>query len=641
MCFAQAVLAQQGAAAVAEVQRLPADTIKVMRLSDLCFAYRRVDADSAVLFGNLALELARELRFPKGEAQALNDLAIIHIDRSAYAEADSALQRALRIRQRTGDDLGVGAIHNKLGNLYQAQLRLEEALAENKSALAIFEHLGQRSKEALILSNIAILEFNLRQYDQALLDHQAAAAMHRALGDSTGLATSLGNLANVELALGDTTSALELLAAAGAHFKRRGLLREFAVQANNEAGVRLARGEATRAVALYSEALAIRRQAGDRKAIASSLTGLADADLHVGRLSEAVRNARQALALSQAVGAVSETMQAYKILARIHARMGNADSTLSYHERYATVRDSVFSADMSGRVAQLQARIGLERKEYELQQQRADLNQKNLEIAELARKAERRNFMLAMAIGGIGALVLAGFSLFQYQRRRAGAAKDAAVIAERDQGLVAMVQRTDMERKRIAAELHDGVGQLLTGLKYRLQAIAPGDERMQDVLSLADDASREVRGIAHRMMPRALEETGLVPAMEDMLRKTLSIPGLNYVFEHHGMEQRLTAEQETGIYRIAQELVNNIQKHARASHVDVQLLQNAGHVVMIVEDDGVGIDPVEAGSGLGLRGLHDRARILQGSIDLAPRTPNGTVATLRVPNYFSNTSLCK
>lgn len=628
--------AQQGVADVAKVLSAPDDTAKVLLLSDLCYAYRRVDPDSAILFGTRALDLARQLKFPKGEAQALNDLAIIHIDRSSYAEADSALCQALRIRRRIGDEPGIGAIHNKLGNLYQAQLRLEEALEENRQALAIFERLGQRSKEALILSNIAILHFNLRQYPNALKDHQAAAAVHTALGDSVGLATSQGNMANVYLSMGDTARALDLFDSAGAFFKRKGLRREYAVQANNEAGVRLARGEATRARILYSEALAIREEAGDRKAIASSMTGLADASLYVGRVAEAYRNAQRALSLARAVGATNETMQAYKLLARIHARLGHADSTLVLHERYTALRDSVFNADMSGRVADLQARIGLERKEHEIQLQRADLIQKNLAIAQLGRKAERRNFFLALALGGVGLLVLGGMLLFQYQRRRSRAAKDAAVIAERELGLKNMVQRTDMERKRIAAELHDGVGQLLTSLKYRIQTSASGDDRSTEVLALANEASREVRDIAHRMMPRALEETGLVPAMADMLKRSLSIPGLSHQFEHHGMEQRLTPEQETGIYRIAQELVNNTLKHARANHVDVQLLRNGNVVVLILEDDGVGLDPSAIGNGLGLRNLQDRARILQGSIDLSPRKPSGTVATLRVPLTGNN-----
>ncbi len=629
----------QSDALVKRLALQPDDTAKVFVLSDLCFEYRRKDADSAIRFGTEALELARRLHFPKGEAQALNDLAIIHIDRSAFAEADSALRTALRIRRRMGDKSGTGAIHNKLGNLYQAQLMLDEALEENRQALAIFERLGQRSKVALILSNIAILNFNLRQYDEALTDHAAAAKIHEALGDSAGLAVSLGNMANVLLATGDTLKALDLLQRAGGYFRAHGLLREYAVQAHNEAGVRLVQGDAPRATRLYSEALAIREEGGDRKAIASSLAGLADAMLAQRRTNEAFRTAHRSLALAHQVGATSEVMQAAKLLARIHARTGQADSTLVYHERYAALRDSVFSADMGKRMAVLQTRLGLERKEFEIQRQRADLGQKNLAIAELGRKAERRNFLLALATGGIGVLVLASLSALQWQKRRARSLKDAAVIAERENGLKAVLANTDAERKRIAAELHDGVGQQLTGLKYRLEDLGQSVEvnaptmapRWKDVLAIADEASRDVRGIAHRMMPRALGQLGLAPAVEDMLQKTLSSPGLRYRFEQFGMDERLPAELEVGVFRIAQELVGNILKHARATEVNVQLMRTKGNVVLLVEDDGVGFDAAQGSDGMGLQNMADRARVLHGTFTIENKTSGGTLATVRVP----------
>lgn len=627
-CFSPGV---RGQSTAATVEALPDDTVKVFKLSDLCFAYRRTDVDSALWFGNRALQLARSLGFRKGEAQALNDLAIIHIDRSAFAEADSALHQALTIRQALHDDAGVGAVHNKLGNLYQAQLRLEEALAENRNALRIFERIGPPAKEALILSNIAILHFNLRQYEQALTEHRAAAKVRSTIGDSTGLAESQGNMANVLAALGDTTGALQAFKAAGDHFRAHELWREYAVQAQNEAGLRLAMGDANKALTLYSEALSIREKAADRKAIASSLTGVADASLVLGRTNEARRTALRAMTIGRDVGATNELMQSYKLLARIHAQLDHADSTLFYHDRYASLRDSVFSADMGQRLADLQVRFGMERKEHEIQEQRANISLQNLEIAELGRRAERRNFLLALAVGAIGALGLVALLILQHQRRKARSAKDAAVIAEREAGLRAIVENTDSERQRIAADLHDGVGQLLTGLQYRIEAAAHEDERWSAMRSMAEDAGREVRGIAHRMMPRALGELGLVPALADMLDRSLTLPGMSHSFEHFGMEGRLPKNLETGVYRIAQELVNNIIKHACAQQVQVQLLRNKGALVLIVEDDGIGFDPATVRNGLGMRSLHDRARVIHGKLEVERGAARGTIATLRAP----------
>ena len=212
------------------------------------------------------------------------------------------------------------------------------------------------------------------------------------------------------------------------------------------------------------------------------------------------------------------------------------------------------------------------------------------------------------------------------------------MIAEREQGLKALVESTDAERKRIASELHDGVGQLLTGLKYRVEAAVKDRPELKDVLTLADDASREVRGIAHRMMPRALGDLGLAPALAYMLDKSLKLPGMHHNFEHFGLEQRLPHHMETGVYRIAQELLNNTIKHAQAQNVQVQLLRNKGHLVLIMEDDGVGIDPARATNGMGLRGLRDRARVLHGTLDIEPGVDRGTIATLRVPLTNGNST---
>lgn len=615
---------QTGKAHVDSILAHPDDTAKVLGLSDLCFAYRRVNGDSALLFGERALALAKALRYLRGEAQACNDLAIIHIDRSAYGAADSLLRIALTIRTALHDSAGMGAIHNKLGNSYQSRSMFEQALAENFLALRIFERIGPPAKEGLILNNIANLQNNLRRHADALATQQRALVLFEAIGDTNGLATSWGNMANAHLALGDTSEAERLYTKAAGHFRAKGLRRELGVQLHNLAGVVLARGDGRRATALFSEALAIREAIGEKKAIASSLTGLGRTLMLAGDRQRALPLFRRALHLSREVGARNEEMQALLDLALVHAELDHGDSTYWYHDRYVHLRDSVFNADMSARFTELETRYGTEKKEREILEQRA-------KIAVLARQAERRRFWLAVAGGGIGVLGFASLLVFQVQRRKARAARDAAVIAEREQGLKALVENTENERRRIAHELHDGVGQQISGLRFRLEDAAGRDPALGDLLSIADEAGKEVRDLAHQMMPRALETQGLVPAVRDMLDKALTRPGMSHQFEAFGLDARLPHGIETGVYRIAQELVSNVIRHADASQVNVQLLRNKGHLVLLVEDNGRGMDPARATDGLGLRGMRDRARVLHGSLTFAAGHERGTVATLRVP----------
>ena len=630
--MAAGATAQKPDNTVAAVLAMPDDSAKVYQLSDLCYAYRRSNADSALLFGNAALQLAKRLHFARGEAQACNDLAIIHIDRSAYTTADSLLRGSLTLRTQLKDSAGMAAVHNKLGIIFQSRLMLEEALEEDLQALRIYERTGPPANEATILNNIGILQFNLRRPDDALATHRQAAAIRERIGDGAGLAQSRGNMANVEALLGDTSTAIRHFLDAIAYFREHALMPELAVQLNNLAGIYMAQGNLAAAVERYNEALKIRRDAGQRKAIASSLIGLGSAQLRQGRMESAKRNLLDGLYISRQVGARSEQMQAYLDLARLHARLDHGDSSFRYHQQYSALRDSIFNEDLKARLAQAEAKFETEKKESRIQAQRA-------EIAELHRQSDHRKLLLTAAAAAIALIVLTSLLLMQVQRRRSRAKHDALRITEREAGLRGVLEATERERKRIAAELHDSVGQQLTGLKFRLEDIAATTDRGQHVdpavltgaLTIADDASREVRQIAHAMMPKALEESGLEPAIGEMMQRSLGAAGIAHELERFGTGERLPSEVEVGVYRIAQELVQNTMKHARAKQVNVQLLKNNGNLVFIYEDDGQGLVGTPALEGIGIRNIKERTHALRGTISIGNGAMQGMVATLRVP----------
>ncbi|MBK7246258.1 MAG: tetratricopeptide repeat protein [Flavobacteriales bacterium] len=624
--------AQPAAASVPQVLALPDDTAKVLKLSDLCFAYRRTDADSALILGNAALRLAQKLQYRRGEAQACNDIAILHIDRSDFTAADSLLRRSLGLRTQLGDSAGMAAVYNKLGIIYQARFMLEEALEEDLKALQIYERTGPPAHEAAILNNIAILRFNLNRLPDALATHRRAAAIRARIGDGAGLAASHGNMANVEVQLGDTAAAIAHYEEAIAYFREQDQKPELAVQLNNLAGIHLARGQLEEAASGYGEALSIRTQAGERKAIASSLIGLGGTRLRQGRFDEARRMLLNALAMSRAVDARSEQMQALLDLARLHAKLDHGDSSFFYHQHYAALKDSVFTADMSARLAQAETKFETAKKERRILAQRA-------EIAELEQQGEHRRLWLVTAVGGSALVLVTALLLFQVQRRRARAKHDAALITEREAGLRGVIKATETERTRIARELHDGVGQQLTGLKFRLEELeakadtehGSGSSAVSEALAIAGDAGREVRDIAHAMMPRALGDQGLGPATSDMLARVLAGAGITHEFDQFGLQDRLPADVEVGVYRIAQELVQNTMKHAQARQVNLQLLRNNGHLVLLYEDDGKGMDLGAGHDGIGLRNIRERVRALRGIFTIGNGEVRGIHATLRIP----------
>ena len=144
-----------------------------------------------------------------------------------------------------------------------------------------------------------------------------------------------------------------------------------------------------------------------------------------------------------------------------------------------------------------------------------------------------------------------------------------------------------------------------------------------------DNVASDVRSISHQMMPRAIGELGLVLAIADMLDKSLSLSDIKHYFEHFKVEgKRYEKRIELATYRICQELINNIIKHSNASEAAVQLLENRGHIVMIVEDNGKEFDMDQQKDGIGLMNIPSRLNTINGEANWDPSAGSGTAATV-------------
>ncbi len=181
--------------------------------------------------------------------------------------------------------------------------------------------------------------------------------------------------------------------------------------------------------------------------------------------------------------------------------------------------------------------------------------------------------------------------------------------------------------------------QLYLNRKMAFQQIAqsvtktnPDKNAEMELLSrIITESAEEFRSISHQMMSRALSELGLIPAIEDMLEKSLSPNNFEYEFEHFGVEDRLPENIEISLFRILQELINNIVKHSKASHVSIQLPKNNHKIIMIVEDNGEGFKSYLKLTGHGLLNIKSRLNTVHGNVNYEPSSGSGTTATIRIP----------
>ncbi len=213
---------------------------------------------------------------------------------------------------------------------------------------------------------------------------------------------------------------------------------------------------------------------------------------------------------------------------------------------------------------------------------------------------------------------------------------ELAVAREREAGFKAVLNATEDERKRIAKDLHDGVVQQLAAIKVNLSVVEPvvrseiEKVAILKALKIAEQAAIETRGLSHQMMPKALIELGLVPAMEDVISNMFAVNEIKADFQHFNLRGRYENQIEISVYRIFQELVNNISKHARAKSVDVQLIENDGNLILIVEDDGIGMDNEPTG-GIGISNISSRLVTVDGKLDFSSGLNSGTIATVVIP----------
>ncbi|MEU9508740.1 histidine kinase [Micromonospora sp. NPDC048170] len=206
--------------------------------------------------------------------------------------------------------------------------------------------------------------------------------------------------------------------------------------------------------------------------------------------------------------------------------------------------------------------------------------------------------------------------------------------AERASSAASALSAQEAERRRVAQELHDEVGQTLTAVLLELKQVArhapePVRAQLVQVQETTRDSLDEIRRIARRLRPGVLEELGLTSALKALVTE---VTGHTEVSVRQHLDADLPAldgEAELVIYRVAQEALTNTVRHARATTVELSLVRQPGHVQLRIRDDGRGIG--DATEGAGVRGMRERALLIGAQLTVAPGPAGGTEVRLRVP----------
>ena len=203
----------------------------------------------------------------------------------------------------------------------------------------------------------------------------------------------------------------------------------------------------------------------------------------------------------------------------------------------------------------------------------------------------------------------------------------------------------ESERARISRELHDQVGQDLLVLKMQIEVLEqeaardglPLAPRLREIKEIAERTLQEVRHISHQLRPQMLDEFGLIPTLQWLVRTFGQRMGIEVHLVHEGMETPLDPDVGTLAFRVVQEALTNMAKHARTPTAEVRLQRAKSRLVLQVQDHGLGFDPApilesdEEGRGFGVRGMRERVRVFGGHFDLRSSPGAGTLIRVEVP----------
>lgn len=633
-------------AAIAELRKYPApDTNRINALINVFTTASFLKERQEVLPYRIeAMGLSRRLNYVKGLAYCYSSTGNLHKSMMDYGVALKYFDSVLYITNgtthpklldlRSGIQRQIGAVHITQGNYYMALDHLLESLKYEEG----------RSLDNVITINIKITDIyaSINNLDKAT---EYAMRNIELVKNDTSWSAKAGvyyPMVDILLLKRDFPAAIQYLDKVAPHIPDPG-----EVQLNY--GYYLKMGQVNFLQQKYEDAHSYFQRAykyamlgGHKASMSMALRSLSGTALKLGDQEAAKKYAMENLVLAEEINTKSERVEAYTNLSNYYSASGNTDKALDLMQQAMKLKDSLIAESNTKQINILGAI-------YEAEQQDKEINRLQLEKEKETATAKHQSFLNKLFIGSIIILLITGYLVYsnfrkgqQLSRQRDELQKQKIIELEKDKQLLtidAMLKGQEEERSRIAKDLHDGLGSMLSGTKLSFMNVkeklllSPEYAGMFDKsLSMLDNTIGDLRKVAQNLMPEALVKFGLTDAIRDFCDSIQSTSGLKVLYTPIGEIRRLDNTAEVFIYRMIQELVNNVVKHAAATHVIVQLAMNGNNTVITVEDNGKGFNPdiLSHTGGMGMTNIKYRLQYFNGTLDIVASPGNGTSVNIEL-----------
>jgi two-component system NarL family sensor kinase len=387
------------------------------------------------------------------------------------------------------------------------------------------------------------------------------------------------------------------------------------------------------AIEQYEKALPYRAKVDDPVFMVSDLYTLAALYEKTGDYRRGLKTSLQALQLARKHNLLLKFQNTYEVLAKNYEGLSDYGNASKYYRLWAVSKDSIYQNANSQAIADMETKYETEKKEQEIVLQKATIAAQDANI--------QRNYIFNAGLTIVILLIIIILLLLRGRmRRKQEALKKEFELSLREAYISATIQSQEMERKRFAQDLHDGMGQLISALRFTITPGRPdGSEekrldRMIKAENILSEMHKEIRDVAFNLMPQMLIRGGLIPAIEEMsLRVNSSCPVIVAV-KSFDMPERFPELHEVSLYRVVQEWVNNVLKYAQAHNVQIQLVGHHDEISLTIEDDGQGFDKgeLERSQGNGWKNIQSRLSLIKATLELDTEPGRkGTTLSINMP----------
>ncbi|MBL7725121.1 MAG: sensor histidine kinase [Chitinophagaceae bacterium] len=600
------------------------DTSKAMVLLTLASLYETNNQDSAEYYLQKGKALSEALKFDKGIYYYYQQGTVLSYTKGNYTKALEESNKGLEMARKLKDTIKVITMLNNLGVISAYMGNFKEQLDYALQVKDAVETVKDSSMLSGTYHNLANCYYNLRQYRKAVeaanysvyantISSEKSMYINRAYAT---LAQAYDGLRMADSALHFYTIAIKESVRLGDKYAEGSI---YGYMCNLYAGMNRFADMLNAA----EKSLSLSKELQSRQMMASSLYNTAYAQFLTSNNKEAYKNINEALAIAVADSLGDELKNCYTVLSYIAARDGDYVTSISAKQKADSIADASLNEKVLKSTADLEKKYETEKKD----------NQIKLQKAEIKRKSTL-NYIL---IGGAVALLMVSFLSYRNYRQKQKLQQQRIYELETEKKLAAteaVLKGEEQERTRLAKDLHDGLGGMLSGIKYSFQTMKgnlimtpENQQAFERSMDMLDSSIREMRRVAHNMMPEALVKFGLDTALKDFCNDINQSGALNVSYQSIGMEA-IVIEQTTAItvYRIVQELINNTMKHAAAKNAIVQVSRTNGILSVTVEDDGKGFDTAVLNQvkGIGWDNIKNRVEFLKGTLDVDSQPGKGT-----------------